>query len=105
MPKFRKKPVVIEALQHDGSVESNRAIIDWTRGSETPATMDKNKDGGNQLSIATKEGSLWVSSGDWIIEGVQGEFYPFKPDIFEKTYEAVNIESGKAEEIPAGGFM
>lgn len=97
MAKFRKKPVVIEAVQATGTPESNREIIDWTKGSETPASMDKRPMpalGGNyqdvpQLSIATLEGAHWVSPGDWIIKGVNGEFYPCKPDIFEKTYEAV----------------
>ena len=96
---FRKKPVVIEAVQHDGTPESNRRIIDWTRGSATPASMDKRvtvfDDGSRvvdtypQLSIATTEGSMWVATGDWIIRGVKGEFYPCKPDIFEATYDPV----------------
>lgn len=95
MAKFRKKPVVIEAIQATGTPESNREIIDWTRGSETPASMDSMPmdeiDGGqvlvSRLSISTLEGAHWVTPGDWIIKGVHGEFYPCKPDIFEKTYE------------------
>ena len=84
---YRKKPVSIQAVKTDGSPESNREIIDWTRGSETPASMDSNAHGKAQLSIATLEGAHWVRPGDWIIKGVHGEFYPCKPDIFEKTYE------------------
>jgi len=84
---FRKKPVVIEARQATGTPESNREIIDWTRGSKTPASMGKNADGVVQLSITTLEGAHWVTPRDWVIKGVGGEFYPCKPDIFEKTYE------------------
>ena len=46
-------------------------------------------DWGNSLSVHTLEGDMRASVGDWIIKGVNGEFYPCKPDIFEKTYEAV----------------
>lgn len=91
MAFFRKKPVVIEARQAIGTPESNREIIDWTRGSETPAFMDRrpSADGPDLpcLSIHTLEGTHWVSPGDWIIQGVKGEFYPCKPDIFAATYE------------------
>lgn len=99
MPKFRKKPVVIEAIQATGTPESNREIIDWTRGSRTPASMDRRvtamadgsflPDTDKSLTIATLEGAHWVTPGDWIIKGVQGEFYPCKPDIFAATYEPV----------------
>ncbi len=88
MTQFRKKPVVIEAKQATGTPESNREIIDWTRGSATPASMDDHPGRGKCLSISTLEGAHWVSPGDWIIKGVAGEFYPCKPDIFAATYEA-----------------
>ncbi len=84
---YRKKPVVIEAVQYDGTPESNRAIIDWTRGSTTAASMDHDGEGKRRLTINTLEGAHWVSVGDFIIKGVNGEFYPCKPDIFAKTYE------------------
>lgn len=89
MAKFAKKPVVIEAIQATGTPESNREIIDWTRGSETPAMMDHHPERGACLSINTLEGAHWVSPGDWIIRGVKGEHYPCKPDIFEATYDQV----------------
>lgn len=89
MAKFRKLPVEIEAIQSTGTPESNREIIDWTRGSKTPASMDEHPEHGDRLSIATLEGAHWVTPGDWVIKGVHGEFYPCKPDIFAKTYEAV----------------
>lgn len=97
MAFFRKKPVVIEARQALGTPESNREIIEWTRGSQTPASMDRRPwpqadgsvlvDDRPSLTISTLEGALWVDQGDWIIRGVQGEFYPCKPDIFAATYE------------------
>lgn len=83
----RKLPVEVEAIQATGTPESNREIIDWARGSSTPAWMEDNAEGVSQLTIATLEGSHWVSPGDWIIKGVAGWFYPCKPEIFDKTYE------------------
>ncbi len=97
MTQFRKKPVVIDAKQSRGTPESNREIIDWTRGSATPAFMDtevrncsaEHPDGFDYpvLKINTLEGTMTVAQGDWIIKGVKGEFYPCKPDIFEATYD------------------
>lgn len=92
--KFRKKPVVIEAFQYDGDlVFSNgesyvpewaiKAYLDGTifydsLDSESPPC---------ELFIRTLEGIHHVSVGDFVIQGVKGEIYPCKPDIFEKTYE------------------
>lgn len=97
MPKFRKKPVVVEAIQATGTPESNREIIDWTRGSKTPAYMDKevrncsaeHPDGFDYavLVINTLEGTHTVRPNDWVIKGVAGTFYPCKPDVFATTYE------------------
>ena len=97
MNKFRKKPVVIEAVQYLGTPESNREIIDWTRGSPTPAFMcdevrncsPEHPEGFDYpvLKINTLEGTHTVRIGDWVIQGVANEFYPCKPDIFAATYE------------------
>ena len=76
MAKFRKKPVVIEAVQ-------------WFLGTH-PAVCEKaDAPGIAECHIHTLEGPLRIDVGDWIIKGVNGEYYPCKPDIFEKTYEAV----------------
>jgi hypothetical protein len=85
--KFRKKPVVIEAQQWDGSLSEMRRITDECRIGLTAL----NAEGGKvtEWRIPTLEGSHIVSPMDWIIKGVKGEFYPCKPDIFELTYEAV----------------
>lgn len=97
MPLFRKKPVVIEAFQltketrfdnRDWPEWMNRA---WNNERKTAGalftTCDATPDG--TLSIGTLEGIHLVSFNDWIIQGVNGEIYPCKPDIFNKTYEAV----------------
>ena len=77
--KYRKKPVVIEAIQWIGN---NLSEIDNFIG----RTVD-NKE--TTLVIHTLEGDMEASIGDYIINGVNGEFYPCKPDIFDKTYEEV----------------
>lgn len=80
--KFRKKPVVIEAV---------RFIIvgqDWP----TEWPYEKWHYSGNQLVIPTLEGSMCADVGDWIIRGIKGEFYPCKPDIFAATYESAEFD-------------
>jgi len=78
--KFRKKPVVIEAVKWDGNLTTieNFGIPECSQdlGSKT-------------LQIQTLEGEMTAQVGDWIIKGVQGEFYPIKEDIFEATYDKV----------------
>lgn len=79
MPKFRKKPVVIEAVQWTG--ENIHVVLDFMRW------RNAEHDTVRGLTIRTLEGTHHASPGDWIIKGVQGEFYPCKPDIFAATYE------------------
>ena len=73
-----KKPVVIEAVQWDGNTEP---MLDFCKGIEF-------RDG--ELYIQTLEGQMHASKGDFIIKGVQGEFYPCKPDVFELSYYKLN---------------
>ena len=87
MPMFRKKPVVIEALLYDGTVETANEILAWigAHGAKADrAHRTKPEDG---IFIHTLEGIHHASQGDWIIKGVKGEFYPCKPDIFAATYD------------------
>lgn len=77
---FRKRPVVIEAVQFDGSNALD--IVRWMGARYVSTGIN-----GDRLVIVTLEGDMTASVGDWIIKGVQGEFYPCKPDIFEATYE------------------
>lgn len=85
--QYRKKPIVIEAIQWNGTTHGHIAI-DIFMGifPNKSAVSDGHA---NTLLIPTLEGVMEASVGDYIIKGVAGEFYPCKPDIFEKTYEEV----------------
>lgn len=87
MPKFRKKPVVVEAIQWDGK-DMNILKEIKLLGSHRQARLKPNTT--NQLLIKTLEGDMTAMPMDWIIQGVSGEIYPCKPDIFELTYEEIN---------------
>ena len=86
--KYRKKPVIIEAFRWTGgedqtedpewAVEAMRRQEIWFRWGNPVV-----------LVIHTLEGDMVAQPGDWVIQGVKGEIYPCKPDIFEATYEAV----------------
>lgn len=78
--QYRKKPVIIEARQL--TPETREDIAHWIGGEAWYA-------GDEGLYINTLEGTMVASDGDFIIQGVQGEFYPCKPDIFAETYEPV----------------
>ena len=94
--KYRKKPVVIEAVQWNGrnleeikefvgeSLIYNISDAAWKVGKGAPAVY---------MEIETLEGNHKCSIGDYIIKGVQGEFYPCKPDIFKQTYEQVGEQN------------
>jgi hypothetical protein len=85
---YRKKPVIIEAERFDGTVKSATKIINWAL--QNGGTIRYHKETGDYwayLSINTLEGTMEGKDGDYIIKGVQNEFYPCKPDIFEATYE------------------
>ncbi|TIW56692.1 MAG: hypothetical protein E5V54_11275 [Mesorhizobium sp.] len=92
MAQYRKKPVVIEAIQWQGKGDNNR-VMNWL------AQQKANVEGwvfhDTEITIPTLEDGAdgrakhVASPGDWIIRGVAGEFYPCKPEIFAATYEAV----------------
>ena len=75
---YRKKPVVIEAIQFRNNFEEIESFC----GGDAEFHN-------GELTVATLEGALHASPNDWIIKGVKGEFYPCKPDIFELTYDKV----------------
>jgi len=88
---YRKKPVVIEAVEWTGTniaevialprnFDLSHVIVNWN----------------GTLSIKTLEGTMQAEIGDFIICGVQGELYPCKPDIFKQTYEDVDAEARSA---------
>jgi hypothetical protein len=76
--KFRKKPVVIEAVRFTGNFDEIEQFV----GGDAEFRN-------GELLVATLEGPLRAANGDWIIKGIKGEFYPCKPDVFEATYEPV----------------
>lgn len=84
MPRYRKKPVEIEAFQvpPEGDNCSDEMVEFLNRSGRD---MQSEYDG--SIAIFTPEGTMVASPGDWIIRGVKGEYYPCKPDIFEATYE------------------
>ena len=97
MPKFRKKPVVIEAIQLIGSDQNINEILSFM-DQTVDLSCRKAEDAYCDycrlvreigMRIRTLEGIMTASIGDWIIKGVNSEFYPCKPDIFEKTYEVI----------------
>ena len=90
--KYRKRPVVIEAIQYN----KNRSEIELFVGKELSQELESETAyvAGKgpplfSLIIPTLEGDHKAMPGDWIIKGVEGEFYPCKPAIFEKTYDAI----------------
>jgi hypothetical protein len=84
--KYRKKPVVIEAIEWDGGNIND--LIAFASDNLKP-NLDSCS-GIHAPTISTLEGEMRVSVGDYVIRGVKGEFYPCKPEIFEATYEAVS---------------
>lgn len=87
--KFRKKPVVIEAIQFTGKWNNYDEISDFIGEPKLGYTEDM-EDLPNTLSINTLEGYVRADVGDWIIKGVKGEVYPCKPGIFDMVYEDCN---------------
>lgn len=97
MLKFRKRPIVIEAFQmtlarrHSNSEWPQWLHDAWNAPTDAEGTLqvDTRDPELLRLILCTREGPQTISWGDWIIQGVNGELYPCKPDIFEKTYDAV----------------
>jgi len=80
--RYQKKPLVIEAVQWNGSnLETLAIVMAWT--GLNPMSMDA----GGGLSIPTLEGVMTAGSGDYIIRGIKGEVYPCRADIFEASYD------------------
>lgn len=95
--KFRKRPVVIEAMKVDGDVQ---AVVDWIASHgghcwtgeytvEEYGRISYPFDGAKSVWINTLEGAMRADPGSFVIRGVKGEFYPCAADIFEATYEPV----------------
>lgn len=100
MPSYRKKPVVIEAVEYSLQEWADEPFVFYTDGEPVPEWLTKAIEDNDitavfesedywYLDIHTLEGVMRVSPGDFIIRGVQGEIYPCKPAIFRETYERV----------------
>jgi len=87
--KYRKKPVVIDAILFDASPQAAIDVCEMAGDSERLLTFDE-----RGCVIKTLEGEMLANFGDYIIKGVQGELYPCKPDIFAKTYEPAGESCG-----------
>ena len=101
MPQYRKRPIVVNAFQMESSVYNEELywpkwIVEAFENKVMYYDMDSYIEDGNyindgkyQVCIDTLEGIMYVDIDDWIIQGVQKELYPCKPDIFAATYEPV----------------
>jgi len=89
--QYRKKPVLVEAMQNT-ELLARRRIVQWIlKSSEGPNRYSAiaQEGGMGVLLIDTLEGRMTAMVGDWVVRGVKGEFYPVKPEIFNATYEEV----------------
>lgn len=84
---YRKRPVVVEAMLLTPDTWKQVGEFMWGEAERNHRWSYSSITG--TIRIATLEGTMTAQPGDWIIKGVHGEFYPCKPDIFEKTYEKV----------------
>lgn len=98
MQKFRKKPVEIEAIRFEDSVE---CLHDLSEAGLDPVRVDYTDPNNPLLPIETLEGTMFARIGDFIIKGVKGEFYPCKPDIFAAAYEPAELEGTENNEEKA----
>lgn len=84
MYRYRKKPIIVEAMQL--RTDNVHHVMGWIGPDACGRRQDRL---GHGILIDTKEGVHLATYGDYVIKGIQGEFYPCKPDIFEATYEPV----------------
>lgn len=91
MPKFKAKPKVIEAIQNSGG--NGDELVAWANdpGVTLKPPPDRRMKSGHHsvVLIKTLEGTTECAQGWWLIKGLNGEFYPCRDDIFQKTYEAI----------------
>ena len=100
--KFKKKPVIIEAIQLKGDSKTIKECLEFMGQSvNEDLTIERNKFedyclmvNEKGMKISTLEGEMTASINDYIIKGIKGEFYPCKPDIFEQTYEQADNKNG-----------
>lgn len=93
--KYRKKPVEIEAIQFSRS--NWEEVKQFTNNTAHSLIIERRPDGKCFCTIPTLEGEHIANEGDFIIKGVEGEFYPCKPQIFEKTYEVIDYANDNSK--------
>lgn len=99
--QYRKKPVVVEAVQFDST--NGEAVAKWCGGrNRFEAKASDHTDVAEWINIPTLEGVMRANLGDWIIRGVQGEFYPCKPYIFAAIYEPAAQPESSMQEADRG---
>jgi len=92
--KYRKKPIVIDAFKYDGDLINSVGkyyVPKWAEEASENGVIffHSTNTSPSEMFIKTLEGEMMVTVGDYVIKGVNGEIYPCKPDIFEKTYDKV----------------
>lgn len=109
MPKYRKKPVVVEAVRWTGSnLEEIRNFVGSDLIEDCVELFDTKRELKKMLvgiAVNTLEGRMRADYGDYIIKGVKGEFYPCKPDIFEQTYDEVIDDNKKQKETYLSKYL
>lgn len=90
MTQYRKRPVVIDAVRWDGTDHGTYNVMKFCASDDVCHVVGPGEE--QSIEIATLEGRMTASVGDWIIRGVKGELYPCKPDIFEATYEFADTD-------------
>ncbi len=86
--RYKSKPKIIEAIQFTGLSSINKMCNFWQKPFMEVADFDADEEKEN-FFIETLEGNNCVSMNDFVIKGIKGEFYPCKPDIFERSYEKI----------------
>lgn len=109
MPKYRKKPVVVEAIQWTGSnLEEVRNFVGSDLIEDYVELFDIKRELKKMLvsiAIDTLEGTMRVDYGDYIIKGIKGEFYPCELDIFKQTYDEVIDDNKKQKETYLSKYL
>lgn len=92
MPRYRKKPIEVEAIRYDTAAVNE--VIGWIHLNGGHAWVIPNT---KVLFLETLEGGMRANPGDWIVQGVVGEFYPCNPEVFELTYEKIGDSESELE--------
>ena len=95
--RYRKKPVEVEAVRFTGDSYQAHFIRAWMDGEPYVEPALRVNDT-VPLIIETPEGTMRATAGDWIIKGVNGEFYPCKHEVFMKTYDPIDHEAWSAKD-------